>query len=136
MTAPNAPNAPNAPMSAEEALKAIDDAVWFTGIALGEKSRGFHVLSRARTAVAAMAEREAALVAERDALRKMWTQAESDIAALRADAERYRLLRDPPDMPAVVWIEGRGNQYIDSEWLTGEHADAAIDAARAEARDV
>jgi len=85
--------APNAPMSAEEALKAIDDAVWFTGIALGEKSRGFHVLSRARTAVAAMAEREAALVAERDALRKMWTQAESDIAALRADAERYRWLR-------------------------------------------
>jgi hypothetical protein len=32
-----------------------------------------------------------------------------------------------------VWISGKGNEHIESDWLTGEHADSAIDAAMAEA---
>lgn len=68
---------------------------------------------------------DAATRAERDALAEK-------VKAMEDNDRRYRWLRDPPNMPAVAWIEGRGNRYIDSEWLTGEHADAAIDAASGE----
>ncbi|MDQ3160260.1 MAG: hypothetical protein M3Q51_04450 [Pseudomonadota bacterium] len=52
-----------------------------------------------------------------------------DMASLRRDAERYRRLRDPPRVvPLSVWIAGQGNAHIESDWLTGEHADAAVDA--------
>lgn len=51
--------------------------------------------------------------------------------AEREDAMRYRWLRDPPLMAKLpAWIAGQGNKYIDSDWLTGERADKAIDAVR------
>jgi hypothetical protein len=74
------------------------------------------------------------LTAEREEAQRKLSVAVAEGKALVADAERYRFLRNPPDgnpQPAA-WIEGRGNEFIESEWLTGEFADVAIDAARSE----
>ncbi len=71
---------------------------------------------------------------ERDEAQRKLSVAVAEGKGLVADAERYRFLRNPAEaspQPAA-WIEGRGNEFIESEWLTGEFADAAIDAARAE----
>lgn len=49
------------------------------------------------------------------------------------DAERYRWLRnmhERPIYPCPVWIEGQGNEHIESDVLCGDRADQAIDAAR------
>lgn len=78
------------------------------------------------------------LTAERDdanwLCRQYVVKAEAERDAAVPDAERYRFLRNPPEvgLQPAAWIEGRGNEFIQSEWLTGEFADAAIDAARSE----
>lgn len=55
---------------------------------------------------------------------------EAKLALAEQDARRYRWLRDPPLIhPLPAWIAGKGNQFIESDWLTGEQADTAIDAA-------
>lgn len=161
--------APNAPMSAsaEEVLKAIDTGV----VCLEGFGPPARFLRDARAAVAAMAEREAALIAERDAylavLREFQDgrrisnphtrqvardieqqalaragveRAERDalvkeVEALRADAERWRHARM---LLTVDDIEGMQGAYDSFGRMVSEEeckrADAAIDAARAEAR--
>lgn len=56
-----------------------------------------------------------------------------DALGIVRDAARYRFVRDPVFKPGEpqpdAWIEFRGNEHIESEWLTGDMADAAIDAA-------
>jgi hypothetical protein len=59
------------------------------------------------------------------------------------DAARWRAVRDPireVDDYAIqpaAWVEGPGNKHIESDWLTGERADAAADelVAMQQARD-
>lgn len=100
---------------------------------------------RAIEAVSAMAEREAALRSEVEALRDLLAEnvhlkfklsaSKREVEALRADAERYQWLcsqaRMDPDMG--------GNHRWHSIYLRGNvrgpTLDSAIDAARAEARD-
>ena len=115
-----------APMSAEEIQFCMHDAVVQLDADTAER------LNLATIAVSAMAEREAALVAERDALRKMWAQAESDIAALVREVEALRA--------TLERIATQGPNYgHDGTRETWKHwadiAQEAIDAARAEARD-
>lgn len=78
-----------------------------------------------------MAEREVEMVAERDALRKMWTQSESDLAALREDAERYRWIAskiETMDAEATVTVLAMFGVNF-STWLG---VDDHIDAVRKE----
>jgi len=59
-------------------------------------------------------------------------EAADEIERLRKDAERYRFLREQGEtMQAYhpVWIEGRAEGDPQSDWLHGESADDAIDAA-------
>ena len=72
----------------------------------------------------------ATIAAERDQLR-------AEVEGLRRDAARYRWLRGigsetPVNPKPAAWIAGRGNAWIDEDWLTGDFADAAIDAAMGE----
>jgi len=100
---------------------------------------------QARTAVAALLTREAALVAERDALaaevgalvsardayRTMLQQAEEDVKALRLDADRWRVARM---LIPVEAIDAEDSERADAgEWLAEEKSvksDAAIDLLR------
>lgn len=110
--------APNAPMSAEEVLAMMEQS------ARHADERG-HVIAAenmrmAITAVSAMAEREAALVRE--------------VEELRADADRWRAIdwrwEDERDM-------GPGGRWVAVVWVNKGRpsVNAAIDAARAEARN-
>ncbi len=100
----------------------------------------------ANMSLACQKEREAdalrAEVEENEKAINVWRgrtqRAEAEADALRVDAERYRWLRDrsgssltPAEMQPAAWIEGPGNQFVESDWLTGERADHVIDEAMA-----
>ena len=137
--------APNAPMSAEEARAVLDTAdALLHSLKMDPDTKAIHIerFSRARTAVAAMAEREAetsrALTASLNVVKRL--QAERDalvreVEALRADAERWRLLKAKATKKTAHDIYGNG-----AFWSIGIHSEdqrldfeAAIDAADAAA---
>lgn len=60
----------------------------------------------------------------------------AEVEGFKKDAERYRWLRDrsgssltPAEKQPAAWIEGPGNEFVESDWLTGDRADHIIDAA-------
>jgi hypothetical protein len=76
------------------------------------------------------------ITAERDALQRLLNERDEDVDRFRADAERYRWLRDPDNQCAV---EDDSDYYMPpmicgyaehEDILTHEALDAAIDAAR------
>lgn len=111
--------APNAPMSAEEVLAVLQAAAW----TLAERGCTIDEFESARTAVAAMAEREAELVREVEALRELAADVRPLVESLvnRIDADNCMT-------PQAVMVR-RVAQSL--KQATG----SAIDAARAEARD-
>jgi len=140
--------APNAPMSAEKMIDPLKAAVHCVREHRGG-IRGAE-MEMAVAAVAAMAEREAALVArilqleerdmmltkqivvyaaERDALR-------AKVEALRADAERYQELRSRMIAADFEWGDPATAVLVFRyELPVSANLDAMIDAARAESRD-
>lgn len=77
---------------------------------------GPYTFKRMHTAVAALVEREAALVAERDALKRMWEQAEADIT--QADKDNAELIAKAETLAAEV--EALREDAEDFRWL-GKH---------------
>ena len=65
----------------------------------------------------------------RETENKRIAELETDLELARRDVERYRWLRDESGNDHhTPWC---AVGYSDPTWLTGEHLDAAIDAARA-----
>lgn len=63
---------------------------------------------------------------------------EEEFLPMLEDAERYRWLRnmhERPIYPCPVWIEGQGNEHIESDVLCGDRADQAIDSARKQTKE-
>lgn len=96
--------------SGADVLAPIDDAVWYMGAALGEKSSGAAKLSQARTAVAALIEREAALIADRDAARR-----ERDEEAEERERAELELAYLANEMiyegNSIGWIASKAKNY-------------------------
>jgi hypothetical protein len=72
-----------------------------------------------------------------DVLRAWAEDAQSELDALRKDAERYRYLRNRVPSEVLGQVKSAAGCWIDCEddegvlvLLTGDDADAAIDAAR------
>jgi len=153
-----------APMSAAEVLATIDRlAELERDIRSGSSSKVYRDIGELRTAVAAMAEREAALVAKINRLEQANIEYSERVAnlmgragnaeennsalvkeveALRADRDRLNWLdanNVPKRMGWAVGIAPAGNVSVSSVVFLGSEPvtiRGAIDAARAEARDV
>jgi hypothetical protein len=109
-------------MTIEEALYFADE--WSRGMTLTEGSQGWRVVCL--------------LLAE-----EVRRQQPIEAAALRKDAERYRYLRDRVPAEVLGQVKSAAGCWIDGEdeegaviLLTGDDADAAIDAAMLAARAV
>lgn len=118
--------------SCPEYVVSTDDLIALANNATGAIGET-HLCKQLADALAAALERERKLREDNDILRATCTAREeyaADIAALRADAERYRMIRPKGSQwSAVVCFLPHEDQLKRHTFYEGDALDAAIDAA-------